>query len=53
VNALTELRHEVEQRIEFYIKFLRPRGTSGLELSLFSGSSVMVTASTPLPSGAS
>jgi hypothetical protein len=53
VDALTELRHQVEQRVEFYFELQRPRGTSLLELSLLFGSSLMVTASTPLPSGAS
>jgi hypothetical protein len=53
VDALTELRHQVEERIEFDFELHRPRGTSLLELSLLFGSSLMVTASTPLPSGAS
>jgi hypothetical protein len=53
VDALTELRHQVEEGVEFDLKFQRPSGTSLLELSLLFGNSLMVTASTPLPSGAS
>ena len=53
VHALTELRHKVEQRVEFDIELQRPRGASLLKLTLLFGSSLMVTASTPLPSGAS
>lgn len=53
VDALTELRHQVEERVEFDIELQRPSGTSLLELALLFGSSLMVTASTPLPSGAS
>jgi hypothetical protein len=53
VNALAKLRHQVEQCVEFDFELHRPRGTSLLELSLLFGNSLMVTASTPLPSGAS
>ena len=53
VDALTVLRHEVEERVEFYFKPKRPRGTGLLKLSLLNGYSAILTRSTPLPSGAS
>jgi len=37
VNALTELRHQVEQCVEFDAEFYRPRRTGLLKLSLLGG----------------
>ena len=53
VDALTELRHQVEECVEFDAELYRPRRTGLLKLSLLSGYSSIVTWSTPLPSGAS
>ena len=53
VDALTELRHQVEECVEFDAELYRPRRTGLLKLSLLRGYSSIVTWSTPLPSGAS
>jgi hypothetical protein len=53
VDALPKLRHQVEECVEFDFELQRPRRTGLLKLSLLFGSSLMITASTPLPSGAS
>ena len=53
VDALTKLRHQVEECVEFDAELYRPRRTGLLKLSLLKGYSSIVTWSTPLPSGAS
>ena len=53
VDALTKLRHQVEECVEFDAELYRPRRTGLLKVSLLRGYSSIVTWSTPLPSGAS